>query len=154
MHTGDRYFASVVKCCRPYPAPQPLYDMDRSRAGYGQFVRAHASELSLKWGLWSQAVELSLDAIRPAWWIRSRNPWFAARIMFKGDLRAAVIACLVADNLHDVNETELTRRCGVTRRAMHLALENLELAGLIKRTIIGRQYAISLIEQIDLPMAV
>ena len=88
--------------------------------------------------------ELKRDAMRPASWIAQHNPTFLLRSLLKGDIRSKVITALAEQGLDDVTETDLTRRAGCTRRAMHLALENLEAAGLIVRHRHGRRYAISL----------
>jgi biotin operon repressor len=108
-------------------------------------AKQSASPVSSKWGLWAQPIdELKHDAMRPASWIAQNNPTFPLRSLLKGDVRSKVITALAEQGLHDVSETDLTRRAGCTRRAMHLALENLEAAGLIVRQRQGRSYAISL----------
>ena len=126
-------------------ASRPLFDLDRSRPALARLARQNASRSSCKWGLWSGPLErLKPEALRPPHWICRHNPAFMLRNLLKGDVRSKVIASLAEQSLADVTETELTHRAGCTRRAMHLALDNLETAGLIVREHRGRRYAIRL----------
>jgi len=142
---GTDVFGQVVAVCQPWDRPEPLCNVDRKLPGMARLVEKWASPLSRKWGLWIEAIdELKHDAMRPASWIAQINPTFLLRSLLKGDVRSKVITALAEQGLSDVSETDLTRQAGCTRRAMHMALENLQAAGLIVRKRQGRSYAISL----------
>lgn len=141
---GEDVFSLAMKECRPCRPPRPLYDLDRSRPVLARLARQQACAASHRWGLWTPPVALKHDAMRPASWIAANNASFMLRALLKGDVRSKVIAALSEDGLVEVSETHLTRRAGCTRRAMHLALENLEASGLIRRCRRGRNYAITL----------
>jgi hypothetical protein len=138
-------FGEVVAACQPWDPPEPLFDVDRSSPGMARLAGKSAGSISRKWGLWAQPIdELKRDAMRPASWIAQNNPTFLLRSLLKGDVRSKVITALAEQGLRDASETDLTRRAGCTRRAMHLALANLEAAGLIVRRRSGRTYSINL----------
>jgi biotin operon repressor len=142
---GADVFAPVLAACQRWEPPEPLFDVDRSTPGMARIAAQSGSPLSGKWGLWAQSIDrLKPDAMRPASWIAQYNPMFLLRRLLKGDVRSKVMTALAEQGFQDVSETDLTRRAGCTRRAMHLALENLEAAGLIVRRRQGRNYAISL----------
>jgi hypothetical protein len=142
---GADVLAPAVAACQPWSPPEPLFDVDRTSPAMSRLAQRSASTISRKWGLWAQPVEeLKHDAMRPAWWIATHNPTFLLRSILKGDVRSRVITALAENGIIDPSETDLTRLAGCTRRAMHLALENLEAAGLIVRHRRGRSYAIRL----------
>lgn len=154
---GTDVFGHVIAACHPWESPEPLFDVDRSSHGMARLAERSASPISGKWGLWAEPIEeLKHDAMRPASWIAQHNTTFLLRCLLKGDVRSKVITALGEEGLIDVTETDLTRRAGCTRRAMHLALENLEAAGLIDRRRQGRSYAISLcrVHQLILPVSI
>jgi len=142
---GEDVFGEAVANCQPWEPPEPLFEVERTSPGMVRLAERSASVLSRKWGLWTQPIEeLKHDAMRPSSWIAQNNPTFLLRSLLKNDVRSKVITALAEQGLSEVSETDLTRRAGCTRRAMHLALENLEAAGLIVRQRHGRSYAISL----------
>ena len=142
---GQNVFNEVLDICQPWEIPEPLFEVDKSRPGLARLAREWASSISRKWGLWAAPVEeLKHDAMRPASWIAQHNPAFMLRSLLKGDVRCKVMIALAEEGLTDATETDLNSRAGCTRRAMHLALENLEVSGLIVRKRQGRNYAISL----------
>ena len=141
---GDPVLENVLSACHPWEAHGPLYDFIASRPALRRIARENASPVSRKWGLWVQPLQsLKRDAMRPESWIARHNPSFVLRTLLKGDVRSKVMAALGEDGLRDATETDLTRRAGCTRRAMHLALANLESAGLITQERRGRCYAIN-----------
>lgn len=152
---GVDVFDRVVAVCVPWGSPEPLFDVDRSSPGMARLAKQSACPLSRKWGLWSREIDsLKHDAMRPASWIAQNNPTFLLRSLLKGDVRSKVITALAEQELCDVSETALTHLAGCTRRAMHLALENLEHAGIIVRRRQGRCYAISLCRDYRTPILV
>jgi biotin operon repressor len=144
-HVAADVFRPVLALCQPWEPPEPLFEVDRIRPALARLARERASRISLKWGLWAEPLErLKPEALRPPSWIARQNPAFMLRKLLKGDVRCKVITALAEQGLTQVSETDLTLRAGCTRRAMHLALENLEISGLIVRQRRGRRYAISL----------
>jgi hypothetical protein len=108
-----------------------------------RLAKQGARPISRRWGLWAQPIaRLKRGVMRPAEWIARHNPSFTLRVLLKGDVRSKVMIALTEQGLRDATETDLTRLAGCTRRAMHLALANLESAGLISRRRLGRRYAI------------
>ena len=63
-------------------------------------------------------------------------------------MRERVIIALAEEGITNASKTELTRHIGCTRRAMHMALNSLELSGLITRKQVGQCYVINLSEVI------
>jgi DNA-binding transcriptional ArsR family regulator len=142
-YIGAPAFAPVLAVCRPWEEPEPLYDFFRDHPEMARLAKKEASPISRKWGLWAPPLDrLKRNALRPPSWIAKHNPAFMFRVLLKGDVRSKVMTALGEERLSEVSETELTRRAGCTRRAMHLALANLERAGLIVRKREGRRYAI------------
>jgi hypothetical protein len=142
---GLDVFQKAIEVCQPWDPPEPLYELDRSRPALARLAQRRAGAISRRWGLWCEPIDaLKYNALRPASWIIHRNATFMLRSLLKGDVRCKVITALGEEGLVEVSETELTRRAGCTRRAMHLALENLDASGLIVRKRQGRRYAISL----------
>jgi biotin operon repressor len=142
---GADVFSSVLDVCQPWEPHEPLFDVDRDLPGMALLAEKNATRISREWGLWADQIDrLKHNALRPASWIAQHNPTFVLRTLLRGDVRSKVMTALSEERLHDVSETQLTRRAGCTRRAMHLALENLETSGLIVRKRQGRKYAISL----------
>ena len=134
----------VKSACRPAPAPMPLFIVDRASPGLAEFARSRASVLSKRWNLWAETIELKMDALRPLDWIMERNPSMQVRAVFSGGLRTSILACLQYDVPAGASEARLARLCGVTRKAMHEALDHLELCGMIQRTRPGRDYEVAL----------
>jgi len=134
----------VKSACRPTPVPMPLFSADRASTGLAEFVRARASRLSKRWHLWAEEIELKPDALRPVDWIMDKNPTLQVRAVFSGGLRSSAMACLQHDAPTGSSEAQLARLCGVTRKAMHEALDHLEMCNMILRSRAGRNYQVSL----------
>lgn len=134
----------VKSVCRPAPCGMPLFAVDRATPGLADFARVRASALSKKWNLWTEAVELKSNAIRPLNWIMDKNPSLQVRAIFSGGLRASALACLEYDLPSGGSEAHLARLTNVTRKAMHEALNHLELCNLIRRSRVGRNYHVIL----------
>jgi len=71
---GD-YFAAGIAACQPASAEGagPLSIVDQTPF-LSNYVRERASAESLRWGRWTEPVELTLRALRPAGWIFEHNP--------------------------------------------------------------------------------
>jgi hypothetical protein len=134
--------SSVLRVCRPLVNPQPLFAVDRSSPAFAKLVADHASGISREWGLWTDELEPSYDALRPVEWVLAQNQAFRVRARFQCDLRLSVLMCLKYESLESASEAELVRRCGVTRAAMHKALDILWQADDIRRCRLRRGYSI------------
>ncbi|MGH7132405.1 MAG: hypothetical protein ACREJO_10720 [Phycisphaerales bacterium] len=116
--------------CRPLKAGRPLTEDLRADGRLAGIAERHASGLSRRWGLWTPDVVLKTDAVRPAAWLLSHNPGYAARIIRKGDLRCSILETLRRDMAGRArSESELTRLSGATRTAVRKALAALVLEG-------------------------
>ncbi len=147
QHIPKGTFDPVLAVCRPWRPVEPLYDFMRENPELAAIYRGRATKLSLKWGLWTEEIDrLKFNALRPAHWIAAHNPTFTLRALLKNDVRCRVMTTLIEQRLGPLTETQLTKHVGCTRRAMHLALVNLESAGLIRRKREGRNYAITAVD--------
>jgi hypothetical protein len=147
QHIHDKAIQTVIDACTPMETPEPLSAVERKRPALAALARKRASEISKKWGLWTQSIDrLKSGAIRPAVWIARRNPTFALRGMLKGHIAVRAIVALAEQSMQNVSETQLTRHVGCTRKAMHSALDDLENSGWITRKQLGKRYAINLSE--------
>jgi hypothetical protein len=135
------FLPGVVRDCRPVVPPQPLFAVDRSNTGFAKLVAAHACEASKRWGLLTDELEPAFDALRPVEWILDHNPIFRIRARFRNDLRLSILMCLEYEDPSGASEAELMRHCGVTRRAMHNALDTLWQAGDVHRRPVKRGYS-------------
>lgn len=134
----------VKSLCRPAPTAMPLFNVDRATPAMAAFVHRRASRLSRKWKLWAEEMELKPEALRPLGWILEANPSVQMRAIFGGNLRASILACLEFDRPDGASEAELARLCGVTRKAVHEAVEHLEFCSFISRRRTRRNYQITL----------
>ena len=141
--SGTESLDAEIACCRPAPRGMPLFGVDRSSPALAERIRKRASRLSRRWNLWADPVEWRWDVIRPVAWVLQRNPSFRTRAIFHGGLRASVLACLEHDRPGGASEAELARLCGVTRKAVHEAVDHLEFCGLAARRRAGRCYAVT-----------
>lgn len=131
--THPARFASIIRELSPASEPHPLFAIERASARLAERARRRASSISLRWGLWCEAIEFKDDALRPASWLMSQNPGLVMRADFRGDLRASVLAALEHDADAGLSELDLARRCGGSRAQVRSALDNLELTGKARR---------------------
>jgi hypothetical protein len=134
----------VESACLPAPAPLPLLAADRASPGLIEFAHSRASRLSRRWNLWVEPIEMKPNAVRPLDWIMEKNPSLQVRAVFSGSLRSSVLACLQYDVPSGASEAKLARLCGVTRKAMHEAVDHLQLCSMIRRSRAGRSYEVTL----------
>jgi len=132
-HTHSSHMNTVIAACRPVRQAAPLFEVDRRSRTTTKIAKAHASEMSNKWGLWSQDAELRSDVIRPIDWLMNNSPDLRYRAIFRGNLRASILASLSADPETGSSESALALACGVTRKALREALDHLELCRLVLR---------------------
>jgi biotin operon repressor len=141
-HRLAQHLARVIADCRPARNAHPLFDVDNRSDALRQLAKSRASALSKRWNLWTEPITLKPEALRPMRWIIDTNPDLRLRAIFKGNLKASVMACLLDAPDAGESEAELARRCGVTRKAMSKALDDLQLCGLIDRQPAGRRTTI------------
>ncbi len=72
-----------------------------------------------------------MNAIRPTKWVLDKNPALKSRALFKGSLKTSILAALDAAGALPVGPTTLARNCGVTRKAVYDALDDLRFAGMV-----------------------
>ena len=131
--TGETRFDAIIRGCEAVTKPRPLFDIDRRNDAFLRLAERRASEISKRWGLWTQPIELKFDALRSVSWITENNSQLPQRALLRGGLCASILAELELDPSAGVSESELARRCGVTRAAIRDSLEVLELAGVVAR---------------------
>ena len=131
--TGKTRFDAIIRECQAVTKPRPLFDIDRRNDAFVRLAERYASEISKRWGLWTQPVELKFDALRSVSWITKNNSQLRQRALLGGNLRASIVVELELDPSAGASESELARRCGVTRAAIRDSLEALELAGVVAR---------------------
>jgi len=133
--------------CRARAEAGPLSLVQRDGAALAAIARRHASEASLRWGVWAPAVVLKRDALRPVTWLLRENPGYRERIVRKGDLRVSILESLRRDVGREgaPSESALTRLAGATRTAVRKALAALELEGEVEvGEVRGRERAVRL----------
>jgi len=145
-----QHFAQILEACGPAQKTRPLFNVDSRTAAMSQFARSRASSLSKRWKLWTDPMAPKPEALRPSHWIMDNNPDFRFRAVFKGNVKASIIACLIEHPDAGESEAELARRCDVTRKAISEALNDLQLCGLIERSTKGRRTAVQLIGSIEM----
>ncbi len=57
-------FAEAIAECKPAPAPQPLFDVERSSPARWRLAEKNASPISRRWNRWVPDFEPKDDAIR------------------------------------------------------------------------------------------
>ena len=142
--TGTTHFNSVIRECSPAQEPRPLFEIERRNDKLRRLAKRHASPISREWNLWTRAFGPKIGALRPVRWVLKRNPGYRSRADLKGDLRASIIATLAEDPRAGESELRLTRECGATRSAVRDSLDDLETAGRVTRTRVGKRRQVSL----------
>jgi hypothetical protein len=137
QHTQSDHLNIAIAVCRPADKDRPLFAVDRRSAAFQRLAEAQASTTSQRWNLWTPEPALKPDVIRPASWLMKRNPALRYRAIFGGNLRASILATLLADPEAGRSESALARACGVTRKAVREALDHLAFCGLVRREADG-----------------
>lgn len=130
-HGAPRGLRIVTRVCAPREVGAPLSASRREKPSFAALGERRASDLSKRWGVWTQPVETKPDALRPVSWLLSQNPTYRGRILRKGDLRVSVLETLRWDVPHRVadSESSLAMLVGATRAALRKALGSLTLEG-------------------------
>ena len=137
QHTQSDHLKLVIAACRPADEGRPLFVVDQRSAAFQRLAKTQASTISQRWNLWTPEPALKPDTIRPAIWLMKRNPVLRYRAIFGGNLRASILATLLADPDAGRSESALARACGVTRKAVREALDHLAFCGLLSRKADG-----------------
>jgi len=140
-------FNKTISRCSPCANPRPLFDIYLKNQTLRHLAQKNATALSRHWGLWSPEMTMKFDTLRSTNWILENNPKLFFRAVYKGNLRASILAELLHNHGQCESESQLARRCGVTISGLLDAICDLELAGLIKRTLEGRKNKLQLIGQ-------
>lgn len=109
---------------------EPLLRMDRQRPALARLAELEASAVSRRWGLWCLPIERKLEAVRPADWTWHINPALRIRSFFKGALKTSLLSAMDAREGGKLSITGLARECGVTRKAVYDAMEDLQFSKL------------------------
>lgn len=127
-------FQSIIRRLQPAPEPGPLFDVSRLNSDLLKRAEETASNVSRRWNLWCDDIELKHDALYMPRWITTRHPDYITRFDFRGDLRASILAALQFDHGAGDSELRLAHCAGGSRSQVRAALRNLELTGRITRT--------------------
>jgi DNA-binding MarR family transcriptional regulator len=141
---GRRFNGAILACGRATDE-RPLFDVERRNEAFASLAQQRASKLSRKWGRWAADFELKLSALRPLEWIAAHNPQLCERALTGGDLLASVLAEIEEAGGKIESESELAKRCGVSRPAMREAIRRLQLAGRVRSIEHGRSNAVELL---------
>ena len=144
---GGSRFNQAIDACGSAIDARPLSDVECRNTVFTQLAEQRASPLSRKWGRWMEEFELKTRALRPDYWIAEQNPSLADRALTGGDLLASVLAECEADGGIIESESELARRCGVSRPAMRQAIRRLVMAGRIRSIDRGKMRAVELLRR-------
>lgn len=125
-------FAGLLKRLTPVEPPRPLFNSYRARPALARLAELESSPIARRWGLWCLPVERKINGIRPTKWVLDKNPALKSRALFKGSLKTSILAALDATGALPVGPTTLARNCGVTRKAVYDALDDLRFAGMLR----------------------
>jgi len=139
--SGTRRFDSLIEWCPAAAEPDHLFDIARITPTTAKLSREKASKTSIRWGRWAEDFDLKNDALKSARWIIENNPSFRYRMIYKGNLRASILAELENNPGSGRSESELSRACGSSRPAIVAALRDLEQAGFIRQKSEGNRRA-------------
>jgi hypothetical protein len=144
-HADSGRFNGAIRACGRATNKFPLFDVERRNDVFARLAEQRASKLSRKWGRWAADFELKSSALRPLEWIAAHNPQLCERALTGGDLLASVLAEIVDADGKIESESELAKRCGVSRPAMREAIRRLQLAGRVRSIEHGRSNAVELL---------
>lgn len=128
---GSSVFSGCAKRLSHVAPPYPLLEVERERPALARLSQLEASPVSCRWGLWCRPIEPKLDAIRPVRYVMETNPSLKTRAMFKGSLKTSLLAAMRASGAPPTSPTELAHQCGVTRKAVYDAIEDLKFVALL-----------------------
>jgi biotin operon repressor len=92
------------------------------------------------WGLWQHEISDKRDAIRPVSWMLERCPEFRLRSLLGADLETAILEIV---SVTPATISDLAKRTGATRAAVHEAVESLTARGLARKPHQGYRRLVS-----------
>ena len=138
-------FKTITEHCPSWSGkPRPLFDSYTNNRALARRLSRRATTISRRWGLLAEPIELKIDAIRPASWVRTRNRQFLTRADFRGDLRSSILASLRYDRGAGDSELALARSTGASRAQIRQDLDNLEVSCRVRRVSTGNRRRIVL----------
>ncbi len=126
--------------CRALETPRVLFDVVRENRFLAKLAEDECHPVFAAWGLWQRDVTDKRDAIRPVSWVLRHCPEFRLRSLLGADLEAAIMDSV---SLAPATISDLARRTGATRAAVHEAVENLAARGLMKKPTEGYRKVLS-----------
>jgi hypothetical protein len=135
LETVDGWLASAVfrtvyQDLATLAPSEPLLNADRERPALRHLIQVEASAMSRRWGVLCLPFEQKLDAIRPDSWVFEHNPRLRVSSLFKGALKTSLLAALGRPGAK-ISVTRLARECGVTRKAVYEAMDDLAFSGVM-----------------------
>lgn len=135
-------FKSITDRVPPSGEPRPLFAAEQRTPALQGRAERRASDLSRRWNLWCEPIDLKPDAIRTPSWLFARHPQLLTQADFRGDLRASILASLRHDPGAGDSELALARASGGSRSQIRNALDNLELTGKVRRAPAERKHRV------------
>jgi hypothetical protein len=125
-------FGLMIRQLQPLETGEPLLDHDRGQASLTRLAELEASAISKRWGVWCQPIERRDNAIRPPSWVFRVNPSLRLCSLFKGSLKASLLSAIAAKP-GEFGITSLATQCGVTRKAVYEAVDDLIFSELVSK---------------------
>lgn len=126
--------------CRPMAHPRPLFEIVRENRVLSMVAKRECRPEFAAWGLWQHEISDKRDAVHPVHWILARCPEFRLRSLLGADLETAIIE-IVSDTPSTISD--LAKRTGATRAAVHEAVANLTARGLTRKPREGYRKLVS-----------
>ncbi len=121
-------------------SPQPLFDIVREHRVLSMVARTERRPEFAAWGLWQHELSDKRDATRPVSWILETCPEFRLRSLLGADLETAILEIVSAT---PATISDLAKRTGATRAAVHEAVASLTARGLARKPTHGYRKAVS-----------
>ncbi len=132
------FLRPLLRCCRPFPSPRPLFLEMASHPVLLAKVRNGALPPFLKWGLLLDDWSLRPDAIRPRSWVFRQNPHLRLRAFMGADLRSEVFWTL-SKSSRSLTASDIGRSLHRQYASVHATLAQLWVGGLLEKHGEGRR---------------
>jgi hypothetical protein len=132
------FLRSLLRCCRPFASPQPLFSEMASNPVLHNKVQKGALPQFLRWGILLDDWSLRLDAIRPRSWVFRHNPYLRLRALMGADLRSEVF-WTISQARKALTASDLGRCLHRQYASVHATLAQLWVGGLLERQGEGRR---------------
>ena len=127
--------------CRPLGRPRPFFTVMERFPAIRPQLRAGASPLYRRWGLWHDDESLKPTALRPSSWLLRRVPELRVRALVGPSLEADLVTRALTGPL---TARDLARATGVSYAAAHGAADRLVARGLVRRERAGARQLLRL----------